>query len=305
MPPCDECGLVTDLPYRCSYCGGTFCGTHRLPESHDCPGLEDWDDPSGVFDSGFDDRVNPSESGQSRGLDRLGIETGPGGPLAYFRRNMTFVFLAIMWVTFLVQFLVLGFFGGRIHNAIFTVDPANPHYIWTWFTSIFAHSPGNFFHIVVNSIVLYFFGPFVERKTGSAAFTALFLVSGALAGIGQVGTGLLIGEPGAPVLGASGAILAVMGVLTVLNPNLRVLLFFFIPMPLWLLTLGFAAFSVFIMVGGGLGAGNIAHLAHLIGLVIGLVYGDYLRRQGTSAPDQLDLGGGGGGRRPPRGPGRF
>ncbi len=36
---CDICGEEERLPFKCRYCGGTFCGNHRLPENHDCPGL--------------------------------------------------------------------------------------------------------------------------------------------------------------------------------------------------------------------------------------------------------------------------
>ena len=297
MPPCDGCGTITDLPYRCTYCGGTFCGDHRLPENHGCPGLEDWDDPSGVFDSGFDATLSDdATSGASGLLQRLEIDTGPGGPLGYFRGNITFVFLALMWVVFFLQ-VITQTISPALMAYLFVLEPHAIHHVWTWVTSIFAH--GDLFHIIINSIVLYFFGPLVERRTGSQAFAALFLVSGILAGVGQVGFGLLIGQPGPGVVGASGAILAIMGVLTVLNPQLRVLLFFFIPMPLWMLTVGFALFSVFVMVGAGLGAGDIAHLAHLIGLVLGLAYGKRLQRTGTSIPDELRLGGG-----PPGGPGR-
>ncbi|WP_331236299.1 rhomboid family intramembrane serine protease [Natronorarus salvus] len=300
MVQCDLCGADENLPYKCHRCGGTYCATHRLPENHSCVGLGDWNDPKGVFDSGFDDSVaNPGSSSTG---SRLPIDTGPGGPLAYFRGNVTYLVLALMAVTFLSQFVVLATFGPRVHNAVFTLDPANPEYVWTWVTSIFAHSPGSLFHIVFNGIVIYFFGPLVERKAGSRNFLLLFLASGVLAGLSQVGLGLLLGQPGNPVLGASGAALAIMGVLTVLNPQLRVLLFFFIPMPLWLLTIGFAVFSVFVMVGGGLGAGGIAHMAHLTGLLIGLAYGERLRRQGTSLPNQIQFGGGGPGG--PGGPGR-
>lgn len=301
MPPCDVCGRQEDLPYRCHYCGGTYCGEHRLPESHNCSGLDNWGDPGGVFDSGFDDGL-ADDPRPNRGdlLNRLGIETGPGGPLAYFRGNMTFLFLALMWVTFLLQFVVLLWLGPTVYELVFVLRSEAMWAVWTWVTSIFAHNPGGLFHILFNSIVLYFFGPIVERKVGSTKFALLFIVSGVAAGLAQVGMGLFLGEPGA-VVGASGAILAIMGVLTVLNPNLRVLLFFIIPMPLWVLTLGFAVVSVLIMMGGGIGAGQIAHLAHLIGLVIGLGYGERLRRAGERAPDQLHLGGG---RRPPR-RGRF
>ena len=293
MPPCDRCGSVTDLPYQCRYCGGSFCGDHRLPESHDCPGLEEWDDPTGVFDSGFNDAVvNQPQSRWAGWLARMGIDPGPGGPLGYFRGNMTFVFLALMWVTFVLQQVSIAVFGVDVHDAVFVLRSEHVLFVWTWVTSVFAHDPGGLLHIAFNSIVLYFFGPIVERKIGSKAFTALFLGAGVAAGLSQVGIGLLTAPSG--VVGASGAILAIMGVLTVLNPNLRVLLFFFIPMPLWMLTLGFAGISVFVMLGAGPGAGNIAHLAHLVGLGIGLVYGEKLRREGVSAPQQIQLGGGGG-----------
>ena len=35
---CDFCGKEEDLPFNCNYCGGTFCGEHRLPEAHACKG---------------------------------------------------------------------------------------------------------------------------------------------------------------------------------------------------------------------------------------------------------------------------
>lgn len=38
---CDYCGReIKGLPYRCKYCGGTFCVEHHLPEKHNCPGLK-------------------------------------------------------------------------------------------------------------------------------------------------------------------------------------------------------------------------------------------------------------------------
>lgn len=35
---CHFCGKNEPLPFKCSYCGGVFCGDHRIPEKHDCPG---------------------------------------------------------------------------------------------------------------------------------------------------------------------------------------------------------------------------------------------------------------------------
>ena len=294
------------MPYRCRYCGGSFCGDHRLPENHACPGLENWEDPKGVFDSGFDDSVR-NRDGRSGGLlERLpGVGAGTtvgrrGGLLGYFRGNAAYTFLALMWVTFLLQWVALLVGGGALHRTLFVLTSANLEYVWTWVTSVFAHNPTGFFHIVGNSIVLYFFGPVLERRIGSKAFAVLFLASGVVAGLGQVVGSIALGNPAA-VLGASGAILAILGVLTVLNPNLTVYLYFLLPVPLWIITIGYAMLSVVGVVSTvNVLGGNVAHLAHLAGLVIGLVYGEYLRRHGASGPNRLQFGGG----RGPGGPGR-
>jgi Zn-dependent protease len=37
---CEKCGVETYIPFECPYCGGRFCSVHRLPEKHDCPGVE-------------------------------------------------------------------------------------------------------------------------------------------------------------------------------------------------------------------------------------------------------------------------
>ena len=36
MGICYYCGREVDLPFRCPYCGLTFCSDHRLPEQHNC-----------------------------------------------------------------------------------------------------------------------------------------------------------------------------------------------------------------------------------------------------------------------------
>ncbi|ELY57347.1 rhomboid family protein [Natronococcus jeotgali DSM 18795] len=285
------------MPYNCRHCGGTYCSEHRLPENHDCTSLNNWNDPQGVFDSGFDDGVESGgRSGNTSLLDKLPIDTGPGGPLGYFRGNATYTFLALMWITFLCQWIALFVGGQALHGALFTLSTAHPEYVWTWVTSVFAHDPGGITHLVFNSIVVFFFGPLVERYVGSKNFAILFVVSGALAGLGQVAISAAQGVP-TSVLGASGAALAIMGVLTVLNPNLKVYLYFILPVPIWVLTIGTALISV-VYIGTG-GGGPIAHGAHLVGLLIGLGYGEYIRRtRNVRTPDQFQLGGGG-----PGGPG--
>jgi hypothetical protein len=303
MAKCDQCGKNENMPYQCRHCGGTYCADHRLPENHDCPGLESWDDPGAVFDSGFDDSVN-QQGGRSGGVaGRLGIDTGPGGVFGYFRGNMTYVFLGAMWVTFLLQHVVILALSPQAHNALFVISPTHPEYVWTWVTSVFSHQPFSFLHIAGNSIVIYFFGRIVEQYIGSRDFTLLFLGSGVLAGLGQIAIQAYQGNP-AGALGASGAALAIMGVLTVLNPSLRVYLYFILPVPLWVITIGYAGLTAFGILGGV--GGGIAHVAHGVGLVLGLAYGQRVKDQ-LQSPSQLQLGGGGMGRGPggPGGRGPF
>ncbi|ESP89899.1 rhomboid family intramembrane serine protease [Candidatus Halobonum tyrrellensis] len=311
MAKCAECGEYENMPYQCRRCGQTFCAEHRLPENHDCPGLGDWNDPGGVFDSGFDDSVEGSGSdggAASRVKSRIQRETSTGGAIGFFRGNMTYVFLGAMWVTFLFQTLVFPFLLGigtrdPLWSAAFVLSSEHPLYVWTWLTSVFSH--GGFTHILFNSVALYFFGPVVERRLGFKRFTALFLVAGVLAGLAQVGAGAVL-APGTTtgVLGASGAIMAIMGLLTVLRPNLKVYLYFVIPMPLWVLTLGFAAFSVLWGFSVAPGGGNAANWAHLAGLGIGMAYGVVVSGE-RNAPESLRFGGGGGGGGMGPGRGRF
>ncbi|MFB6220285.1 MAG: rhomboid family intramembrane serine protease [Halolamina sp.] len=292
MATCDECGEYENLPYQCRRCGQTFCSDHRLPENHDCPGLDEWDDPEGVFATSSADTNTTTGrvAGQSTG--RTARSRARTAWRRYFKGNATYVFLGLMWITFAIQFAVSVLLSPMLMRDIFVLTPMHPEYVWTWITSIFAH--GGFAHIAMNSIGLYFFGPAVERRLGSKRYAVLFLASGAVAGLAQIGVSIAMGQLIGGVVGASGALLAIMGVLTVLNPGLRVYLYFFIPMPLWVLTLGFAALSLlqgFGQVGGG---GGIAHWAHLTGMAIGIAYGFHIKGE-TRAPEQLQFGGGRGG----------
>ncbi|MFB6172558.1 MAG: rhomboid family intramembrane serine protease [Haloarculaceae archaeon] len=299
MAKCDVCGRSENMPYHCRHCGGTYCAEHRLPENHDCPGLQNWNDPGGVFDSGFDDSV-AGQSGSQSVLSRLGLSTSAGGPLAYFRGNASYLFLAIMIVVFPIELVVRGQ-SVALFQSVFVLTSAHWYYAWTWVTSVFSH--GSFIHLFGNGIVLFFFGPFLEQRIGTKRFAALFLVSGVLAGLAQIGFGFLAAAVGfgslvPGVLGASGAIMAILGVITVLNPDLRVYLYFILPVPIWVLTLGYAGLSVLGVLSQGNILSNIAHFAHLTGLLIGLAYGQRVKSE-LSLPRQLQFGAGG-----PGGPGR-
>lgn len=283
MGYCDECGKRESLPYECKYCGYTFCSDHRLPENHSCEGLESYREGMQAEGRMFAPKDDMGRTSSGGILSRLPID---------FRGNAAYAILASIVVVYILQQVVLFTVSASLHNTLFVLGPDFVSEPWTVITSIFSHDPGNIWHILVNGMVLFFFGPALERMVGTKRFSALYFVAGVAAGLG------FVLATGASVLGASGAIFGVMGAMTALRPNMRVYVNFFIPMPLWVLTLLYAAFSLLMIPSGG--ARGVADLAHLIGLVIGLVWG-YSWKGSTRDTGRGGLGGPLGGR---RGPGR-
>ncbi len=156
--------------------------------------------------------------------------------------------------------------------------------IWTLLTSMFMH--GNFTHLFVNMVSLFFLGSFIERLIGRKRFFWLYMLSGLFAGLFFVFLAYLFGasDLGARIfgslsisaVGASGAIFALAGLLAVLTPNLRVYVFFIIPMRMWLAIVFLLGVLWVVSIGVGLPIGNTAHLG---GLLVGLGYAVYLKRK--------------------------
>lgn len=146
------------------------------------------------------------------------------------------------------------------------------YFVWTPLTSIFLHTiPA---HLFFNMISLFFIGRFVEPLIGRKRFLQVFLISGIFAGLLHVLVSYLT-KSGLDVsaIGASGAILGLVGVLAVLIPKQKILLFFVIPLPLWVLGILLVAL---VILNPQLGGVTIGHIAHLGGFVAGAIYGAYL-----------------------------
>ena len=288
MPTCDACGRRTDLPHRCTACDGTHCDRHRLPEAHECTALEGWGDTGG----GAATATGYASPREASGLRDAGDGTGLDRSLGLLEGRVTYLFLSLMALTFLVQSILfpLAGYGVRspVWQAAFLLSAEHLEYVWTWVTHIFAH--GGPFHLLLNGVVVFFFGRLVEEYLGSLRYAVVFLLTGVLAGLSQVSVAIVQGSPTAG-LGASGAALAVMGILTGVNPRLRVYVYFVIPVPIWLFTGAFAVTTIRNIQQGGVAAGGVAELAHLVGLVVGLGYGLSLKGRGHRLPDHLQFGG--------------
>lgn len=297
MAVCDKCGKEVALPYKCSYCGGIFCGEHRLPENHECrgPTAEAAENKASRQDTHQENR-----SGEPKPFT-IRYDFNTSGPLERRRRRprsllprASLAILAIISVVFVAQLVAQlalgdGYYSPGDHGSfIYYLATSRATVLerpWTLITSVFAH--GGFLHIMFNGLVFLSFGPILEMRIGSKRFIGLFLLSGALAGLAQ----LAFMEPEIVLLGASGAILGLLGALTVLTPKMPVLLFFFIPLKLWMATLGFGILSAALAVLEV--GGSIANVAHFAGLVIGLVYGfklkkDEKKRQGDLVKKLLE-----------------
>jgi membrane associated rhomboid family serine protease len=153
----------------------------------------------------------------------------------------------------------------RSNQMMLTPERFRPVQIVTHF---FSH--GGIFHILINMFVLVSLGSSVERVLGGKRFLEMYLFAGVFGGIL---TAFLDPTP-FPVVGASGAIFGVAGLLAVLFPNTEMMI---IPIPIpikaWklvlgvgLLSLGFVVYTFINPTGGG----GISHFGHLSGLVSGL-----------------------------------
>ena len=137
---------------------------------------------------------------------------------------------------------------------------------WTIVTSLFIHA--GLFHIFGNMITLYFFGTYVSRLIGENKFLIIYTLGGIVGNAFY----MLLGDPDSTVIGASGAVFAVGGALTILRPKLKVIIFPVpVPLPLWIAVIGiFLIISIF---------PNVAWQAHLGGLLLGLIAGFIFRKK--------------------------
>jgi membrane associated rhomboid family serine protease len=141
--------------------------------------------------------------------------------------------------------------------------------LWRLVTWALVHSTQDWSHIVYNLIALYFFGSGLEQQVGSRGVLRLLAVGGAWATVFVVVDGLArmaLGATPPLVVGASGAISAVVAGWCLTNRH-RSVLFFVIPMPAVALLALVIALDVVRALGGGL---SLA--AHLGGYAAGALW---------------------------------
>lgn len=139
-----------------------------------------------------------------------------------------------------------------------------PLQLVTWF-----FSQQSFIHLLFNMLWLFFMGPVVEMVMNSRRFLAFYLY----AGLGS-GVAVAVFDPSqAPVLGASGAVSAMMMAFAFYFPNMKMsLLFFpFVRFKAIHMALALFAYSGYMVIFVEDQAG-ISHFGHLMGMIAGILY---------------------------------
>jgi membrane associated rhomboid family serine protease len=141
-------------------------------------------------------------------------------------------------------------------------------YIWQPLTYMFAHS--DISHLLLNMLGLFFFGSQVERQVGSREFLLYYLLTGLFAGLFSLAVYIATGAWYTYLLGASGAIFAILFAFAVINPDALIYLWGILPLRAPVMVLGYTAVEIVSQIFRV--NSTVAHLTHLAGFGFGWLY---------------------------------
>jgi membrane associated rhomboid family serine protease len=149
---------------------------------------------------------------------------------------------------------------------------ADPRALLTPLTALFIH--GSWLHLLGNMLFLYVFGAMTEERMGRLGFALFYLATGYVA---LLAFAVANAESAQTLVGASGAISAVLGAFLFLFPRARVtslfpfLLFLPLRFPAWAVLVFWFALQWVAAQNAGSGPG-VAYLAHLAGFSAGFLW---------------------------------
>ena len=198
----------------------------------------------------------------------------------YYRPGLPFVvknLIIINAIVFIATMFADKFMYGTFSLFYFSSPFFKPFQLITY---MFMH--GGFWHIFFNMFSLYMFGSVIENYWGGKKFVLYYMICGIGAGlVNELVMYLQIAvseTPGlveaalnrVPTVGASGAIYGLLLAYGMMFPN-NVLQFIFPPIALkakWMVII----FGVIELLSGLSGrGGNVAHFAHLGGMIFGVI----------------------------------
>ena len=180
----------------------------------------------------------------------------------YFKA--TFLIVAINVLMYLLSNLY-----GHFHE-LFSMNPVlviRYKYFWQPFTCMFMHANWN--HLFFNMIGLLIFGINIEKSMGSKEFVMFYLLCGFLANILSLVVYLITNQYFVFLLGASGAVYAVLLAFATIFPRVRIFVFGIIPVPAPVLIILYTIIELFSSFST---RSNVAHFTHLFGFLTSYLY---------------------------------
>lgn len=209
-------------------------------------------------------------------MSRYDYESGGGVGFGFGLRGAVLLLLAWNVIVYLLQQVlplkvaVPAGFGTAQVNAMTWYLGLRPEavwhgWVWQLVTYMFLH--GSLMHILFNMLALWMFGSTLEGDWGTPEFVKYYFFTGIGAGLTNAA---VFPHEMMPTVGASGAIFGLLLAYGVLYPDRPIYLYFLFRIPAKYFVILFGVLELFAGITGS--RGNVAHFAHLGGLLFGLIY---------------------------------
>ena len=199
--------------------------------------------------------------------------------------------IAIQLIAVNVVAWIVCALGGDNVTSLFALHADSIYKPWMWWqfvTYAFVHDTTSLRHLGFNMLGLFFFGREIEAIYGRRAFLRLYLAA-AVAGSIVWAARLAISSSGSPevltqfsLVGASGAVAAIVILFCLKLPQRIILLMFVLPVPAWILGILLIASDIW---GASASRGTgVAFDVHLVGAAVAFGYFRYGHLLGWSQP---------------------
>jgi membrane associated rhomboid family serine protease len=202
--------------------------------------------------------------------------------MAYYQRNSFYnsippVTRNLLTINLVVWLACLLFKPLEFYLALFNYD-SGLFKVYQLVTYMFAHA--SFEHIFFNMFALFMFGGVLENYWGQKRYLIYYMVTGIGAGLVQLLVCYLQGITyPVPTVGASGAIFGLLLAFGMLFPDTPLFLMFIpIPIKAKYMVFGYGLIEFFFGVANRTGD-NVAHFAHLGGMLFGFILLLYWRKK--------------------------
>jgi len=191
------------------------------------------------------------------------------GGIPVVTRNLLIINVIIWGACNLVPFPLADILGLHDINS-------GGFYLYQLITYQFTHEA--FFHLFFNMFALYMFGKVLESYWGPSRFFTYYMVTGIGAGLIQLAISYFQNIQSVTI-GASGAVFGILLAFGMIFPNVQLMI---IPIPIPIkakyLVIGYGLLELWMGVANRSGD-NVAHFAHLGGMLFGIILILYWRKR--------------------------